>query len=353
MSVFRPARGGTMAALLVALVAAAGCDQEPAVRVYQATADPERGDDGMLAALLPAPGQVGWSFKVVGSYAAVQRIEPQFRALIASVGFDAAGQPQWTLPDGWLAADASEVSSSGGIERFATLHVPVDGRRLELTVVAVSLSSSDVERLLLANVNRWREQMTLPPLGNEQFRQLAEELTIDGRRGVLVKLRGHWRGSAGLPGMVAAGGPASGTASSGELTYRVPPGWKPAPPDAFSRVALEVRDGAQHVRITVSALAPEAGDLLANVNRWRGQVGLPAVGRAELEASLRHIEVAGQLAPYVEFLGPEDAGPPRALLGVILTRNDGVWFFKLIGDAPLVQREKGNFEEFVKSANFP
>jgi hypothetical protein len=313
----------------------------------------------MLAALLAAPGQVGWSFKLVGPYAALQRVERPFRELIESVRFDDTGQPQWTLPEGWQAAEPQSGTSSGGIERFATLSVPLDGQHLELTVVAVSLNSSDVDALLRANINRWREQMTLPPLGSAQYREAVEELSVAGHRGVLVSLRGHYRGSAGMlaagpsPSAPAAGRSSTTSSTSGsELTYRIPQGWTAAPPDAFSRVALELRDGAQHIRITVSVLAPGAGDLLANVNRWRGQVGLPPTDRSQLEASLRYIEVAGQQAPYVEFQGSDQAGSPRALLGVIVARDDGVWFFKLIGDAALVQREKQHFEEFVKSANF-
>ena len=62
------------------------------------------------------------------------------------------GGLKWSLPQGW-----TQVPGEG--MRFATLQAPVQGR-LEATVVVLAGTAGGE----LANVNRWRGQIALPPL---------------------------------------------------------------------------------------------------------------------------------------------------------------------------------------------
>ncbi|HEX9189035.1 MAG TPA: hypothetical protein VGB87_18295 [Vicinamibacteria bacterium] len=64
----------------------------------------------------------------------------------------AAGGLRWTLPKGW-------TESAGGQMRFATLKAPVTGRIDGSVVVLPGPAGGE-----LANVNRWRNQIGLPPL---------------------------------------------------------------------------------------------------------------------------------------------------------------------------------------------
>lgn len=147
-------------------------------------------------------------------------------------------------------------------------------------------------------------------------------------------------------GMPAIGG---NTAMGGtSLQYDTPTGWTEVPPSGLRKAAFHVSDGDKRVEITVIPLSLAGGELLPNVNRWRGQVGLPEISQQEMEKTLKPIKTMGVEGKMVELVNAE-ATPPRALLAVIATRPDLVWFIKLFGDADLAKREKANFEALVKS----
>ena len=91
----------------------------------------------------------------------------------------------------------------------------------------------------------------------------------------------------------------------------------------------------------------------ANVNRWRGQVGLPPVSPEELKKSAENVEAAGQPAQLYDIAGQNPgSGDAARILGVIQHRADAVWFFKMTGDADLVEQQKPAFVAFLKSVNF-
>jgi hypothetical protein len=115
---------------------------------------------------------------------------------------------------------------------------------------------------------------------------------------------------------------------------------------------IEADDGAKPAEVTVIPLAPGAGDLKANVDRWRSEIGLAATTPDELEGETKAIEIEGQKADYVHLVSPESAQPREATLGVIFRKPDRVWFFKLRGPVDLVAQEKDRFETFVKSVKF-
>jgi hypothetical protein len=140
----------------------------------------------------------------------------------------------------------------------------------------------------------------------------------------------------------------TGSAAS-DLKFDAPSEWSPGKPNAFSLAAFKVADGDKQVEITVSTAG---GDLLANVNRWRGQVKLPPIDAAGLVKAAKKIDTLGSTGDYVEIVGPEAANR-ETILGVQAEAGGRTWFVKLKGDAELAQREKPRFETFVKSLKLP
>jgi hypothetical protein len=129
----------------------------------------------------------------------------------------------------------------------------------------------------------------------------------------------------------------------------IPEGWIAAQAGPMQKAVYEVQDGARQVTISVSTAG---GDMAANVNRWRQQVQLAALGGPDLEREMRKIKVDGQDATYVEAVGPESAKSRETILGVIVEAHGRQWFLKLKGDAELAAREKPHFEKFVQSIRF-
>ena len=99
--------------------------------------------------------------------------------------------------------------------------------------------------------------------------------------------------------------------------------------------------------MSVVPLPGMAGSDTANVNRWRGQVGLPAATADELQKMAETVEAGGQPAKLYDIAGQNSGGGnAKRILGVIQHRNGMTWFFKMTGDADLVEQQKPAFVDF-------
>jgi hypothetical protein len=320
-----------------------------------ASAGPQR----MLAAIVPHEG-TAWFFKVVGPKAALEGQAEPFGALVRSVAFAGAeAPPTWKLPAGYTQQPGSGM-------RFATVQVATGQGPLDLSVTALRVAG-ELDEYVVLNVDRWRQQLGLAPTTREHLfpaspgpRELKEVTLAGGGKAYLVDLSGEGAPAPAVPlggpsplapSAGGAGAPGAVAASPG-LGYKTPEGWTPGKADGLRRAAFTMRDGDRAAELTVIALAPGSGDLLSNVNRWREQVGLPAVDAAGLASIVKDVPIAGGTGQRVELVAPAGPGPREAILGVIHARADQVWFLKLKGDAGLVGRERDRFDEFVRSVTF-
>jgi hypothetical protein len=96
--------------------------------------------------------------------------------------------------------------------------------------------------------------------------------------------------------------------------------------------------------------------VLANVNRWQGQLGLPpSASEAELAKVVSPMKIGDVDAAMVALLGPNpaaDGGTQKRMLAAIVPGNGRVWFFKLMGPVEKVNEVGPAFEAFVKSVRF-
>jgi len=105
--------------------------------------------------------------------------------------------------------------------------------------------------------------------------------------------------------------------------------------------------------VTVSQLGGAAGGLTANLNRWRGQLGLAPVSTAEAENSAKTIDVSSGKATFVELSGKSArTGQPEDMIVVMVPQAGSTWFYKLTGDKSLVARERDAMLKFVKTVNY-
>lgn len=99
--------------------------------------------------------------------------------------------------------------------------------------------------------------------------------------------------------------------------------------------------------LSISALGGGAGGLLANVNRWRGQVGLAPWDEAALAKAGETLALDGGPGTLVDLKGAE-----KRILAVIVPRGDRTWFYKLTAPDALVGQERDNFVKFVQSVRY-
>jgi hypothetical protein len=147
---------------------------------------------------------------------------------------------------------------------------------------------------------------------------------------------------------------AASASAAPQLTWKTPAGWTEVPPSELRVASFKVAGaGGKQADVSVIPLPGMAGTDPANVNRWRGQVGLPVMTDDELQKSAESIEAGGQPAQLYDIAGQNPAsGETSRILGVIQHRDNTAWFYKMTGDAGLVGQQKPAFVEFLKSLNF-
>ena len=288
-----------------------------------------------------------------------------------------AARPQlaYTLPAGWQDAGANAMS-------LANFRIKTDAGEASVNITPLG-SMAGQEGMI---VNMWREQVGQPALAEGELASALTPVEVGGEKGQLFEITGTREGQTvhivtafahrdgaswfyklqGPEAVVAAQKPAfteflktvrikAGSAAAAETAdsapaasefkWKVPEGWQtlPAGQMQVAKFAVPAHDGAK-AEVFVSVFPSESGGALANVNRWRKQLGLDAVDDEGLKALVSPIDAAPG-AILVDL-----KNDPRALLGAIVPRDGRWWFYKLMGDAPAVNAEREAFVRFVQTA---
>jgi hypothetical protein len=349
--------------MFILLATHGGCRRPDQIERYQVAraGAPHR----MLGAIVPR-GERGWFFKLTGANDAVAKEADKFTSFVESIQFGEGddAEPTWKLPEGWTQEPGTEM-------RFATIKIATAEQPLELTVIPLPMPPTDG---MLSNVNRWRGQLGLAPVDNAGLSKESTVVKLADGTATLVNLVG--KSGAGAPmSPPFAGGPAGDAArraaheaagveepAGGEapaaplstVTYEAPSEWelgeRVVSRSAFAvprEAAFIVKEGDSKAEITITALGEAAGDVLPNVNRWRGQIGLEPVTAEQLAADAKQVDMNGVAGEYFRLIGPE-----QAILGVIATHGGKAWFVKLQGDHDLAVKLQEQFETFVRSIKF-
>ncbi len=157
-------------------------------------------------------------------------------------------------------------------------------------------------------------------------------------------------------GGMTAGGAASAPASSGGASdgrpqWTVPPGWTEAQAGQFLAAKFLVTGENAEAAVNVSVSQGEGGGVAGNVNRWRGQLGLDVLPPEQLK--LEKLATDAGEATLADLTGKDGrTGKPARVVGVIVPNEGRTWFYKLMGDEKLVEREKDSFIQFLKTAKY-
>lgn len=258
---------------------------------------------------------------------------------------------------------------------------------------------------LAQNVNRWRSQIGLEPITEDEVQALPRASLL-GEPATIINLRGAYSGMGdqaredwGLLGLmlsterftvfvkmtgpaerVAAErsnfeafcaslravmpgedeghsaddghdhGPPPAAADTGLFAFELPEGWRKAPPKALREVNLLAGETSQ---CYVIVLGGDGGGLDMNINRWRGEVGLEPLD-AEAIGRLPQVELLGSPCPLLEVSGDYQgmggpSGGAMTVLGVPLIRPAGSVFVKMVGPEEEIAAAREGFLRFVES----
>ncbi len=302
---------------------------------------------------------------------------------------DGAPEILWTLPTGW-----TDQPDQTGMRKGSFAVKDQAGHE---AVIAVTVFPGDVGGDL-ANINRWRGQVQLSPIGEADlaavmteadlpagtfkrvdltgseagstathatstrligawlkqdsrtwfFKMIGEASLVDSQRAAFdAFLKSvHFNTAAASTGTTSGEAPAATNAPApGELAWTAPASWETKPLGAMRKASYTVGGQAD---FSLIAFPGQAGGDLANINRWRGQVQLPPLTEAQLPAETQSLASGPLTFTLVDFTGQSKAGPTR-LVGAILAFGDQSYFFKLMGPDAVVASAKPEFIAFLKS----
>jgi hypothetical protein len=301
-------------------------------------------------------------------------------------GLAPATETAVATPPNWEAQPLSQM-------RQASFLVKNDkGAVADISFVSLGSAAGNV----LENVNRWLGQLGQPPITDQKLGAMAQrlhtslgEVTIvdlaglpdnadparDGRiiaamvttgnSTLFFKMRGNadlteaqkgdfikWvaavcdaQNQTGSPQMAAAAPPDSGAS---RIHWEAPEGWTEVPPSSmrYASFSAPAENGGK-IDISIITFPGDGGSDADNINRWRGQIGLPPIDPSTVTSQVAPLKTAD-----TTFSTTDIAGDKTRTIAAWTRRDGRVWFFKATGPSAAVEKEKPNFVKFIESVRF-
>jgi len=324
--------------------------------------------------------------------------EKETPAMQASPSAAGSEQIKWQTPAGWTELPAGQM-------RAASFSVKTkDNQEAQTTIIPLpNLAGKDLE-----NVNRWRGQVGLEPINASVLATQVLTVKIAGMDGQLydlagtppdqnqvIRILGAILDREGMTWFVKMTGPDTLVASQKSVfidflktlsfSAAAPANTSPAPAPAAAPLRVEnaaaapapeapqdlpawktpepwkqIKAGPMQVakfqtgaengasaEISVAVFPGDVGGTLANVNRWRGQIGLPPVEQNDLAKVTAPLDLGGNKAILVNMVSEQSK---TRMIAVIVPKAGQTWFYKLVGQDEIASREKDAFVKFVQSA---
>jgi hypothetical protein len=166
----------------------------------------------------------------------------------------------------------------------------------------------------------------------------------DASKQAPVNNPGPGPGMAGSGQMQVLPGMQESANEAGEVTYTVPEGWEEVPPSGIRKANLIVNDENGRAELTVLVFPGDVGGRLANINRWREQIGLPPAQPEELPAFTESYTISRHGGLYVRL-----EGGAQSILGALLPFHGFTWFFKFQGSSGTVLANEAGMKAFLDS----
>jgi len=135
----------------------------------------------------------------------------------------------------------------------------------------------------------------------------------------------------------------------------VPSNWEQQPLSQMRQASFLVHgENGTVADISLVTLGPAAGNILANVNRWLGQLSQDPVSQEKLAKMIEKVPTAHGEIEVLDLSGKPEAGDASKdgrIVAAIASDDGKTAFFKMRGNPQLVSMEKQNFLKWVKSTH--
>ncbi len=139
-------------------------------------------------------------------------------------------------------------------------------------------------------------------------------------------------------------------AHSNSITWRAGDGWTQEQAGQFLTAAYALPEGG---RVTVSKLGGDGGGLAANVNRWRGQVGLQPLEEDKIGGQPMKIADSAEGMLLYNLIPPHAADDAEGIFAAVLPLASETWYFKFTGPSAVLNKSGGKFMDFLRTVRVP
>lgn len=318
--------------------------------------------------------------------------EKETPAMAVSMAATGPAQIKWQTPAGWTELPAGQM-------RVASFSVKnKDNQEAQTSIIPLPhLAGKDLE-----NVNRWRGQVGLEPINASILATQVQTVKIAGLDGKLYDLAGtppdqnqvtrilgaildregmtwfikmtgpdalvasqksvfidflkNLSFTSAAPAMAATAPVAAESSmaapamesSSAKPTWKMPESWKELSPGPMQVAKFQTAsENGASAEITVAVFPGDVGGTLANVNRWRGQIGLPPVEEGDLAKVTAPLDLGGNKAILVDMISEQSK---TRMIAAIVPKAGKTWFYKMLGQDAIAAGQKDTFLKFVQSA---
>jgi hypothetical protein len=131
----------------------------------------------------------------------------------------------------------------------------------------------------------------------------------------------------------------------------LPAGWSAGAPNAMRKGSWSVAGpGGSKGEVAVTVFPGNVGGTTANVNRWRGQLGLAPATEAEVTAAAQPGKVGAVAGQLFRF---DSTDGQKAMVALMVPKDGSTWFFKFMGDRDAVNAQTAAFLKFLASSQLP
>ena len=318
----------------------------------------------ILGAIIPDRSNV-YFVKATDRIAKLNSVEPVFRTIVEQFAFDPqTGTPKFELPSGWSLNLLDNAGAGIGLaEMIAEIFVESANGRIRFTVSKYDLprDPAKLDDYLLGQINRWRSQVELDPIG---VAELKKDLPTISRIGAALPAYLFDADGSGSKGTIDAPVnpvvPSASTAaisaspkSQLKLVYDKPADWELQPPSLYREATFRLTKDSQQGEVTVSTARDSP---VQNAAMWVGQV-LPSSDVSVLESlANKTVEEAepfltnGRNGKLYAVKASNEPDARSILVASIPMGDTGMsMFVKLNCELRLMEQEKSTFLNFVNS----
>lgn len=169
--------------------------------------------------------------------------------------------------------------------------------------------------------------------------QVAESYTIPKEKSaVTTTTQSDKPAMQVLPGMQSFADSASG------ISYQTPDSWTEFPPSSIRKANFTIDNASGTAEVSITVFPGDVGGTLANINRWRQQIGLISIDQLSLNENISSIIISNHQGYFTKL-----EGNTESILGGILPFHGSTWFIKMQGDILAIDEEVDTFKSFLSS----